>query len=135
MQVKRTVSRISGALHAGEAVVIFPEDTSTDGTKMLPFRSALFGSVRETLRQAETLSAIFIQAVSVAYVGSNRMFAVWAREDETPFVPHLVQVVGLRRIEVALTWEKAVPADMDSDRKAITKELEEKIRQSTARGG
>ena len=90
LQVNKTISCISDALTAGEAVVIFPEGTSTDGTHVLPFRSALFGSVRETLRRAENLPAIFIQPVSLAYVGANRRLAVWALEDEIQFVPHLL---------------------------------------------
>lgn len=99
---------------------------------MLPFRSALFGAVRETLHGAEHLPAIFIQPVSVVYVGPKRRLAAWAREDETPFVSHLVQVVGLRRIDVALSWEDPIPADINADRKVLAKRLEEAVRHSVS---
>ena len=127
-----TISCIADALAAGEVVGIFPEGTSTDGTDVFPFRSALIGAVGETLLRAEHLSAIFIQPVSVAYVGPNRRLAIWAREDEIQFVPHLLQVISLQRIEVALAWGDPIPADMSSDRKALTKRLEGAIRQLIA---
>lgn len=131
LEVYKTINSMSDALRANEIVAFFPEGTSSDGAGVLPFRSALFGSVRETLRQAENLPAIIVQPVSVAYVGANRRTAVWAREDEIPFVPHLFQVLGLRRIEVALTWGAPAPVDMSSDRKAIASRLEGIIRQLT----
>jgi 1-acyl-sn-glycerol-3-phosphate acyltransferase len=132
LQILETINSISTALGAGEAVAIFPEGTSTDGTVVLPFRSALFGAVRETLHSAEHLPAIFIQPVSVVYVGPQRRLAAWAREDETPFVSHLVQVVGLRRIDVALSWEDPIPADINADRKVLAKRLEEAVRHSVS---
>jgi 1-acyl-sn-glycerol-3-phosphate acyltransferase len=130
--IHNTIGCIADALASGEIVAIFPEGTSTDGTDVFPFRSALIGAARETLRRAEHLPAIFVQPVSVAYVGANRRSAVWAREDEIPFVSHLLQVISLRRIDVALTWGDPIPADMNSDRKALTKRLEAAIRQLVA---
>jgi lyso-ornithine lipid O-acyltransferase len=135
LEILKTISSISEELAAGEVVAIFPEGTSTSGEEVLPFRSALFGCVRETLRRAENLPAIFIQPVSVAYIGSNRGSASWARENEIRFVPHLLKVVGLRRIDVALTLEDPLPADISSDRKAIAKLLEGLIRQLMPKNG
>jgi lyso-ornithine lipid O-acyltransferase len=132
LEVAKTISCISDALARDEVVAIFPEGTSSDGTKILPFRSALLGAVREILREAEHLPAILIQPISVAYVGPERRLAAWALEDEIEFVPHLIQVVGLRRIDVALTWEDPIPAEVSSDRKALSKQLEETVRRSVA---
>jgi 1-acyl-sn-glycerol-3-phosphate acyltransferase len=131
-QVHRTIEDIARALVAGEIIGIFPEGTSTDGTDVVPFRSALIGAVHETLRREERLPAVFIQPVSVTYVGPNRRLAVWALEDEIPFFPHLLQVAGLCRIDVALTWGDPVPADMSSDRKALAKQLENTVRRLVA---
>ena len=50
----------------------------------------------------------------------------------TPFVSHLVQVVGLRRIDVALSWEDPIPADINADRKVLAKRLEEAVRHSVS---
>jgi len=131
-QVQGTISCIADALTSGEVVAIFPEGTSTDGTQLFPFRPALVGAVHETLRRAAHLPAILIQPVSVAYFGTNRRLAIWAREDEIKFVPHLLQVISLQRIDVDLAWGDPVPADMSSDRKVLTKRLEGAIRQLSA---
>ena len=128
LQVTKTINCISTALGAGEAVAIFPEGTSTDGANVIPFRSSLFGSVRETLLRAEHLPAIFIQPVSVVYVGPRRRSAVWALEDEIKFFPHLLQVAALGKIDVALTWGELVQADASSDRKVLARHLEDTIR-------
>ena len=127
-QVRQAICRIADALLARDVVALFPEGTSTDGTIVVPFRSALMGAVHETLRREERLPAMFIQPVAVTYVGPNRNLAVWAREDDTPFLQHLLQVAGLRRIEVALTWGKPVTADRSSDRKVLAKHLEDTVR-------
>ena len=132
LQILETINSIAAALAAGKAVAIFPEGTSTDGTAVLPFRSALFGAVHETLRSTERLPAIFIQPVSVAYLGPKRRLAVWALDDEIEFFPHLLQVVGLQRIEVALTWGEPIPADMSCDRKILAKRVEETVRRMVA---
>jgi len=130
--IDTTISLVADALVAGEIVAIFPEGTSTDGTDVFPFRSALIGAARETLRKAEHLSAIFVQPLSIAYVGANRRLAVWAREDEIPIDQHVLQVIGMRRIEVTLKWGDPIPADIRSDRMVLAKQLEEAIRQSIA---
>lgn len=127
-QVRQTVDSIADALLGGEVVGIFPEGTSTDGLDVAPFRSALMGAVHETLRRGEGFTEMLIQPVSVTYVGPKRRLAVWALEDEIPFFAHLLQVAGLGRIDVALTWGEPITADINSDRKVLTKRLEEVVR-------
>lgn len=130
--VHQTVDHIADALLAGDIVGLFPEGTSTDGTDVAPFRSALIGAVHAALRREPRLPTIFVQPVSVTYVGPNRRAAVWALEDEIPFFPHLLQVAAMRRIDVALSWGDTVPADMSSDRKKLARNLEQAVRAMVA---
>lgn len=133
-EVIQTIDCISDALSVDDVVAIFPEGTSTDGTAVLPFRSALLGAVRETLHKAEDLRAVHVQPVSVRYAGPNRRLAAWAREDDSSFFSHLLQVIRLRRIDVTLRWEAPIPADIQADRKALARTLEQTIRRSAAQG-
>jgi len=110
-EVIGTISQISDALGAEDVVAIFPEGTSTDGMAVLPFRSALLGAVPETLRKVDHLHAIYVQPVSVRYTGPNRRLAAWAREDDSSFFSHLLQVIRLRRVDVTLRWNAPIPAD------------------------
>jgi len=130
--VHRTVEQIADALLAGEIIGLFPEGTSTDGTGVVAFRFALIGGVHAALRRQPRLPAIFMQPVSVTYVGPNRRGAVWALEDEIPFFPHLLQVAAMRRIEVVVAWGEPVSADVGSDRKALAGELEQAVRAMVA---
>lgn len=130
--VHQTVDRIADALLTGEVVGLFPEGTSTDGMDVVPFRPALIGGVHAALRREPLLPAIFMQPVSVTYVGPNRRAAVWALEDEIPFFSHLLQVAAMRRIDVALAWGEPVPADTSSDRKALASRLEQAVRTMVA---
>lgn len=131
-EVIQTINCISDALSVDDVVAIFPEGTSTDGTAVLPFRSALLDSVRDTLHKAEDLPAVYVQPVSVRYAGPNRRLAAWAREDDSSFFSHLLQVIRLRRIDITLRWEAPIPADIQSDRKVLTKTLEKTIRHSAS---
>jgi 1-acyl-sn-glycerol-3-phosphate acyltransferase len=126
--VHKAVGRIAEALLSGEVIGLFPEGTSTGGTDVSPFRSALIGAVHETLRRATNLPTLTIQPLAITYVGPNRKLAVWAREDETPFFSHLLQVASLRQIDLLLTWGEPTAADLNSDRKELTRQLEETVR-------
>ena len=50
-------------LNTGDNLMLFPEGTSSDGTRVLPFRSALFGVAQ--LRRDE--KPITVQSVAIAY--------------------------------------------------------------------
>jgi lyso-ornithine lipid O-acyltransferase len=128
-EVHKAIGRIADVLLAGEVIAFFPEGTSTDGSDVLPFRSALIGAVHETLRRATNLPSLAIQPVAIAYLGPNRKLVVWSREDETPFFKHLLQVAGLRRIDILVTWGELTTACLSSDRKQLTKQLEQSVRQ------
>ena len=55
-------------LRGGDLVVLFPEGTSSDGNRILPFRSALVGAVHHTISDTAHHSRITVQPVSIAYV-------------------------------------------------------------------
>lgn len=131
-KLPEAIERISKCLISGEVVVLFAEGTSTDGTNVLPFKSALIEAAHEAIRSATWLPEVLIQPASLAYVGSNRRKAVWAREDEIKLVAHLLQVIGLRRIEVILTWGAPISLNAASNRKAIAKQAESTVRHLTA---
>src|SRR5260370_13571057 len=50
-------------LNTGENLMLFPEGTSSDGTRVLPFRSALFG-VAQLRRDGKSIT---VQSVAIAY--------------------------------------------------------------------
>src|SRR6202011_3813730 len=60
-------AQIAQRLAEGDPVVLFGEGTSSDGNRVLPFRSALIGAARDALVEAEHSGRVLIQPLSVAY--------------------------------------------------------------------
>ena len=54
---------IASRMTDGDPVVLFGEGTSSDGNTVLPFRTALFGAVRDALGDG---GRVYMQPVSVA---------------------------------------------------------------------
>ena len=84
-------------LAAGDALILFPEGTSSDGNRVLPFKSALF-SAAETMQQIEPVA---VQPVSIAYTKLDgiplgrllRPYFAWY--GTTELAPHLWSMIGL----------------------------------------
>ena len=64
-QTGDAIAEIVKRLADGTSVVLFAEGTSSDGNRVLPFRSALVGAVKEAGSRAE--SGILIQPMSICY--------------------------------------------------------------------
>ncbi len=62
-QAKRQQVQLYDRLRRGDRMAIFPEGTSTDGQRVLPFKSALFG----VFYSPEFRNGIAIQPVTIAY--------------------------------------------------------------------
>ncbi len=83
-------AQIAQRLAEGDPVVLFGEGTSSDGNRVLPFRSALIGAARDALAEAEHCGRVLIQPLSVAYtrlyglpIGRlHRPVAAWYRDME-----------------------------------------------------
>ena len=81
-------------LLAGHKLLFFPEGTSTDGLRVLPFKSTLFAAFFEP----ELHHTMWIQPVSVVYyapVGEEARFYGWWGDME--FAPHLLKTLAARR--------------------------------------
>jgi lyso-ornithine lipid O-acyltransferase len=62
----RQADSIAARLAQGDAMVLFAEGTTSDGNRVLPFKSALFGAAQLALRDTEA-QKVRVQPVSIAY--------------------------------------------------------------------
>ena len=62
-EAKRQEAELFARLSRGDRMALFPEGTSTDGARVLPFKSALFG----VFFAPEMGAGVAIQPVSIAY--------------------------------------------------------------------
>ncbi len=128
------VRRLRDRLEDGARLVLFPEGTSTDGSHVLPFKSAFF-SAAETAVGAIPI----VQPVTVAYVridGSpagprTRPAVAWFGDME--FVPHLWGVLQLDGLGVAITFHDPAPRVHFESRKALAAYCEKVIAAEHAR--
>ena len=137
-QTGAATREIAGRLLGGDAVVLFAEGTSSDGTRVLPFRSALVGAVHHALGNSADHADITVQPMSVAYIGFGgvpigralRERVAWYGDAE--LMPHLARVLASGAVDVTVSWGEAIAYDISADRKAIAREAEKSVRRMTA---
>ncbi len=140
-QTGEAVGAIVKRLIEGTSVVLFAEGTSSDGNRVLPFRSALVGAVDEAAAYGG--GAIQIQPMSIGYTGQqgipmgrqNRPLVAWY--GDLDFMPHFKTFCARGAVDAEVSYGEPFTADGMDDRKAMTKRLEGAVRKlnaSTLRG-
>jgi 1-acyl-sn-glycerol-3-phosphate acyltransferase len=132
-QTAATVSQIGQRLAEGHPVVLFAEGTSSDGNRVLPFRSALIGAVEAACVEAK-LGEVLLQPMAMAYNAQNglpmarqtRPIVAWY--GDLDFVPHFTQFMRLGIVDAVVSFGAPVAATADADRKVVAKTLEISVR-------
>lgn len=133
--VGQTTSEMTTRLAGGDTLVLFAEGTSSDGNRVLPFRTSLFAAVKPSEREGETTAAgTVVQTVSLVYTGlhglplsrSDRPLVGWYGDME--MASHAWQLLKAGPLDVAITVGDAVPLDSFKDRKELARHSEEQVR-------
>lgn len=109
---------IAERLAAGDSLILFPEGTNSDGTGVLPFKSALFAV-------ADGIPEMRIQPVTIAYTRVNGMPVTRMRlpdlawVGDTELMPHVIGFMALGRITAEIRFHPPVRAGAFADRKAL----------------
>ncbi len=126
---------IASRMTDGDPVVLFGEGTSSDGNTVLPFRTALFGAVRDALGDR---GRVYMQPVSVAY---TRLHGLPMGRQFRPAVAwygnigltrHFFRVLREGAIDVIVTFGPIMSVDADADRKSLARAAEAAVRRMTA---
>jgi 1-acyl-sn-glycerol-3-phosphate acyltransferase len=110
-------------LAVGDNLILFPEGTSNDGNRVLPFRSALLSVAEASSAEAP----LVIQPVSVAYVALNgipmghglRPLVAWY--GDMTLGPHLWQFSRLGKVTVVVEFHPPVDLKDAGSRKDLTR--------------
>ncbi|MFZ2101665.1 MAG: lysophospholipid acyltransferase family protein [Oricola sp.] len=129
-------ARIRERLALGDAVVLFPEGTTSDGNFLLPFKSSLFGAVG--VGAGDPGKPIHVQPVAIVYTHVHGMpmgrydrpLAAWPGDIQLG--PHLWRVLGEGAIDVTIVFGKSFPASDLPDRKALAAACEDAIREMSS---
>jgi 1-acyl-sn-glycerol-3-phosphate acyltransferase len=110
-------------------LVIFPEGTSTDGLKVLPFKSSLFAIAEEGLADI----GLMVQPVSIACTGLDGMpitrgwrpFYAWY--GDMTLAPHLWNVLKLGHFTIDVIFHPPVQPQAFADRKALAQYCHQQV--------
>ncbi|WP_448585647.1 lysophospholipid acyltransferase family protein [Thermaurantiacus sp.] len=121
-QAAAQASAVRARLARGDNVILFPEGTSNDGVRILPFKSSLFAGLDGPLGER-----VRVQPVTLAYTRLNGLPLTRSRQLELAWIgdmalaPHAFDVMKLGRLEAAILCHPPVrPADFP-DRKALAR--------------
>lgn len=120
-------------LHAGHKLMFFPEGTSTDGVRILPFKPTLFAAFfTEGLR-----GSAHVQPVTLAYhapVGAPSTFYGWWGTQG--FAAHMWQMLATpRHGAVEVVYHAPLRVADHPDRKALARAAEAAVRDGLAVAG
>lgn len=121
-RAKEQTELFEARLKAGHKLLFFPEGTSTDGLRVLPFKTTLFAAFfGDHLRKI-----CHIQPVSVVFYApggkEDRFYGWWGEMD---FAPHLLKTLAApRQGRVELIYHRPLKVADFANRKALAAECE-----------
>jgi 1-acyl-sn-glycerol-3-phosphate acyltransferase len=130
---------IRDALEAGQTIVLFPEGTSSDGNRVLQFKSSLLGSAEAMVTGADGQKRrVVVQPVSVAYTRLHGMpmgrelrpFFAWYGDMD--LAPHLWEAFCLGPIDVMVHYHPPMTVDQFKDRKELAAACERLVAEGVA---
>lgn len=136
-QTGDATAEIASRLAEGDSVVLFAEGTSTDGNRVLPFRSALVGAANEVFDQLGPAGQVIVQPLSICYTGlqglpmgrQHRPVVAWY--GDLDFVPHLKEYVRRGAVDAVVTFGEPIAYGARTDRKELARALENTVRRLT----
>lgn len=139
--VRSTADTMLGRLNAGDTVILFPEGTTSDGLRVLPFRSSLLSPAKPRVpRNADANTSasdggadVTVQTCAVAYTHMDGMplgragmpMIAWYGDMEIG--PHAWRLLQAGPIDVHISLGRPIPLDTFADRKALARHTEAEI--------
>jgi 1-acyl-sn-glycerol-3-phosphate acyltransferase len=124
-------NEMADRLNAGEAVVLFPEGTTSDGNRLYAVKSSLFAAATAA---AERGGLVHVQPVAIAYTRIHGMpmghyhrpVAAWPGDVE--LMPHLLGVLREGAIDAEISFAEPIAVTAETNRKDVSAQAEADIR-------
>jgi lyso-ornithine lipid O-acyltransferase len=137
--VGETTSEMTARLASGDALVLFAEGTSTDGNRVLPLRTSLFGAVMPAAKGGAAPAGTLVQTCAVVYGHlhglpidrAGRPVVGWYGDMEMG--SHAWALLRAGPLDVRIIIGPPVALDAFADRKALARHVEAELRQSVVR--
>jgi 1-acyl-sn-glycerol-3-phosphate acyltransferase len=128
--VRSQSDELRRVLRSGASLVLFPEGTSSDGNRVLPFKSALFAAADAT---AATGGEVKVQPVTIAYSRhrglpmGRRLRPYFAWYGDMTLVGHLWECLGIGGAGIDVVFHDPVRLSQFASRKALAQHCHAQI--------
>lgn len=114
-------SAILDRLQCGDNLVLFPEGTSSDGNRTLPFKSALFSVAQTRISdQPIAVQPVSITATALDGIPLGRWLRpVYAWYGDMDLMPHIWNVARAGRLSVSVIFHPIATVEETGSRKAL----------------
>jgi 1-acyl-sn-glycerol-3-phosphate acyltransferase len=136
LTVAETASQMAQRLKSVSALVLFPEGTTSDGNRVLPFRSSLFAVFKpETGEGAAPVDGEpWVQTMTLVYTRRNGLPLTWAERRDLGYYGDIGMkesvwtTLGGGPLEARVIVGPARPMSEFKDRKALARHAEAEVR-------
>lgn len=134
----RQSNEIAERLAEGEAIVLFAEGTSSDGNRVLPFKSSLLAAASAGAGSNGAAPPV-LQTLTIAYTHihglplgrHHRPLVAWYGDMEA--AGHAWELLKTGPVDVHVAIGEALPPELAADRKALARASEAAVRTGMAR--
>ncbi|MGQ0672989.1 MAG: lysophospholipid acyltransferase family protein [Hyphomicrobium sp.] len=132
-----TANEMMRRLAAGDAIVLFAEGTSSDGNRVLPFKTSLFAAVKPSSAGeangvpdavVQTLSVVYTHLHGVPFSRADRPLVGWYGDME--MTSHAWELLKAGPIDVRVRIGPPEPLDDFTDRKVLAARSETAVREN-----
>ena len=125
---------IAERLSRGDPMVLFAEGTTSDGDRVMPFKSTLFAAAAMALKAEGGAGEIAVQPVAIAYTRLqgmpmgrlHRSHAAWIGDQS--LLPHLRGLLREGAVDVEVHFGAPVAFRASENRKQVAREVETRVR-------
>lgn len=122
--LRREITAVSRAITQGFSVVLFPEGTSFDGSRVRPFKNALFDAAIRSGSEVLPLCIRYSKA-NGKKISAGDGHAVFYHN--IPFLMHVRTILELRTLEAEVAVLERIPAGTIGNRKKMASLLHKEI--------
>ena len=134
-QAGKHKTAIQERLDAGERLILFPEGTTSDGNKILPFKRALFAVAQQRVND----KPVAVQPISIAYAGfsnlpmDRELRPYYAWYGDMDLVPHAWEMLKTGVVTIIVQFHPPISIDdAGGDRRVLAEQCQEIIGDAVA---
>jgi lyso-ornithine lipid O-acyltransferase len=123
------VQELRARIEAGDSIILFPEGTTSDGARVLPFRSSFF-SVADAAARIQPLALVYDRLGGLPVGRRDRPLFAWYGDMETG--SHAWKLLRRTGTRVTVVLDESFTPDAVPDRKALAARLGRCITETAA---